>query len=254
MNEGLLLEVRGVSKAYRTGQSEVVALRDVSLTLGRQASIAIMGPSGSGKTTLLNVIAGLDRPTAGEVWIAGRRLSDLDAEAATAFRRRHVGFVFQFFNLLPTMSARENVAVPLLAERLPRREIDVRTREMLEAMGLHHRANHRPSELSGGEQQRVAIARALVMRPKLLLADEPTGNLDSVAGEDVLGVLREAMGAFDLSIVMVTHSHIAAVTMDTVMSMHDGSLRTEIAPAVVPSTLRAPRLRVVPPGRSGGDE
>ena len=239
-----MLDVRDVSKVYRRGAVDVPALRGVSFTIGRGQSMAVMGPSGSGKTTLLNIVAGLDRPSAGEVRVDGQRLSDLDAEAATAFRRRHIGFVFQFFNLLPTMTARENVALPLLAERLRRREVEERTIAMLDAVALGHRAEHRPSELSGGEQQRVAIARALVMRPRLLLADEPTGNLDSVAGEEILALLREATSTFALSIVMVTHSYIAAAAMDRVATMRDGTLTEGVeAPAAAGSA----HLRLVPP-------
>src|SRR5215831_11222277 len=180
-----VLEIQGVSRSYRRGETEVQALRDVSLTVREGGSVAIMGPSGSGKTTLLNIVSGLDRPTVGEVFVDGQRLSDMGPDEATAFRRRHVGFVFQFFNLLPTMSARDNVALPLLADRRPRREVEQRTAEMLDAVGLRARADHRPNELSGGEQQRVAVARALVMRPRLVLADEPTGNLDPQTAEEV---------------------------------------------------------------------
>src|SRR5262245_45209575 len=208
-----------------------------------------MGPSGSGKTTLLNVIAGLDTPTVGEVFVAGQRRRDLDPDAATAFRRRHIGFVFQFFNLLPTMSARDNVALPLLAERLPRREVEARTTDMLEAVGLAQRADHRPSELSGGEQQRVAIARALAMRPQLLLADEPTGNLDSAAGNEILTLLRRATESFGLSIVMVTHSYTAAAAIDRVLVIRDGVIAEGVrsAPPSPPAVPDTARLRLVPP-------
>ncbi len=243
-----VLEVRGVSRWYRRGASEVHALRDVSFTVTSAGSVAIMGPSGSGKTTLLNVIAGLDTPTVGEVFVAGQRLRDLDPDAATAFRRRHIGFVFQFFNLLPTMSARDNVALSLMAERLPRREVEARTTEMLAAVGLEQRADHRPSELSGGEQQRVAIARALAMRPQLLLADEPTGNLDSAAGDEILGLLRRATESFGLSIVMVTHSYTAAAAMDRVLVIRDGVIAEGVKSAAASPPVPEPaRLRLVPP-------
>jgi putative ABC transport system ATP-binding protein len=244
----VILEVRGVSRSYRRGGSEVQALRDVTFTVGAGGSVAIMGPSGSGKTTLLNVVAGLDVPTAGEVVVAGQRLRDLSQDEATVFRRRHIGFVFQFFNLLPTMSARDNVALPLMAEHLPRREVETRAAEMLQAVGLAHRADHRPSELSGGEQQRVAIARALAMRPPLLLADEPTGNLDSSAGDEILHLLRRATESFGLSIVMVTHSYTAAAAMDRVLVIRDGAIAEGVktAPAAV-SVPEVARLRLVPP-------
>jgi putative ABC transport system ATP-binding protein len=243
-----VLEVRGVSRSYRRGASEVHALRAASFIVASGGSVAIMGPSGSGKTTLLNVIAGLDVPTMGDVFVAGQRLRDLDPDAATAFRRRHIGFVFQFFNLLPTMSARDNVALPLMAERLPRRDVEARTTEMLEAVGLVQRADHRPSELSGGEQQRVAIARALAMRPQLLLADEPTGNLDSAAGDETLTLLRRANESFGLSIVMVTHSYTAAAAMHRVLVIRDGLIAEGVKSAAgAPPVPETARLRLVPP-------
>lgn len=244
-----VLEVRGVHKTYRRGRYSVEALRDISLSLAPQGTIALMGPSGSGKTTLLNLLSGLDRPSAGEVWVAGTRLSDLDAEAATEFRRRNIGFVFQFFNLLPTMTARDNVALPMLADGLPRREVESRALASLEAVGMVDRASHRPTELSGGEMQRVAIARALVMRPKLLLADEPTGNLDTSTGDDVLRLLQDAVKSYGLSIVMVTHSYLAAATMNRVLFIQDGAIVDEVdASQVAPHQIR--HLQLVPP-RSG---
>jgi putative ABC transport system ATP-binding protein len=245
-----VLEVRGVSRAYRRGATEVHALRDVSFAIAPGDTVAVMGPSGSGKTTLLNLIAGLDRPTRGEVYVDGQRMSDLGEDNATVFRRRHIGFVFQFFNLLSTMSARENVALPLMAEHLPRREVEERAAEMLGAVGLADRADHRPSELSGGEQQRVAIARSLAMRPRLLLADEPTGNLDSVAGDEILSLLRRAVESFGLSIVMVTHSYSAATAMDRVLIIRDGMLVEGVKGEAVPSIPDTGRLRVVPPRQS----
>ncbi len=217
-----VLIARDVSKVYRRGDCEVPALRGVSFAVERGGFVAITGPSGSGKTTLLNILAGLDRPSAGEVRVGGERLSDLDPEAATAFRRRHIGFVFQFFNLLPTMSAYDNVALPLLAERRPRREVERQVGEMLDAVGLAGRARHRPSELSGGEQQRVAIARALVMSPELILADEPTGNLDTATGGDILALLRHTIATFGTAIVMVTHADLAAEAADRVLCIRDG--------------------------------
>lgn len=237
-----VVEVQEVTKTYRTGPAEVSALRGVSFTLGAGQMLALMGPSGSGKTTLLNILAGLDHPTSGDVRVAGECVSDLDADTATVFRRRTIGFVFQFFNLLPTMSARDNVALPLLADRVPRRDIAERTEEALAAVGLSHRAKHRPSELSGGEMQRVAIARALVMRPKVLLADEPTGNLDTTTGDAVLMLLREAVTQYGLSVVMVTHSHIAAATADRLILLGDGRITDDIETR--PDS--APSLHAVP--------
>jgi putative ABC transport system ATP-binding protein len=221
---GPTLDVQNVSKLYRRGAVTVHALRGVSFGLERGEAVAIVGPSGSGKTTLLNILAGLDRPSGGEVLVEGVAIGSLAPDAVTVFRRRHIGFVFQFFNLLPTMSARDNVALPLLAERVPRREVDRRTTSMLEALGLGDRAEHRPSELSGGEQQRVAIARALVMRPRLLLADEPTGNLDTAAGGEILALLRQTVRDTGLSVVLVTHSASAAGSVNRVLRITDGRL------------------------------
>lgn len=246
--ERIILEVRDVARTYQRGRYAVDALRSISLSLPSKGSIALMGPSGSGKTTLLNLLAGLDRPTSGEVWIDGTRLSDLNPEEATVFRRRNIGFVFQFFNLLPTMTARDNVALPLLADRLPRRDADQRALAALERVGMVDRASHRPSELSGGEMQRVAIARALVMQPKLLLADEPTGNLDTHTGDEILRLLRQAVDEHGLSIVMVTHSYLAAAAMDRVLFIQDGVIVDEVDAANVTAPHGAGRhLRVVPP-------
>jgi putative ABC transport system ATP-binding protein len=219
-----LLRVRALSKTYRRGRIDVAALRDVTFTLDGAGTIAVMGPSGSGKTTLLNLLAGFDRPDAGEVVVCGQRVADLAGEAVTTFRRRHIGFVFQFFNLLPAMTAWDNVALPLLAERLGRREIQRRTTTALDLVRMRHRATHRPDELSGGEQQRVAIARALVMRPRLVLADEPTGNLDSAAAGEILALFRDVVAAQGAGIVLVTHARVAADAMDRVLVMHDGRI------------------------------
>jgi putative ABC transport system ATP-binding protein len=248
-----VLEVQNVNKTYKRGRYSVEALRDVSLSLPSRGTVALMGPSGSGKTTLLNLLSGLDRPTAGEVWVAGTRLSDLDAEAATEFRRRNIGFVFQFFNLLPTMTARDNVALPMLADGLPRRDVEARALAALESVGMVDRASHRPAELSGGEMQRVAIARALVMRPKLLLADEPTGNLDTTTGDDVLQLLQGAVESYGLSIVMVTHSYLAAATMNRVLFIQDGAIVDEVdASQVTPHQIRHLQVVRPRPGRDRG--
>jgi ABC-type lipoprotein export system ATPase subunit len=218
-----MLDVHGVSKIYRRGRLEVQALRDVTFRLAAGEAIAIMGPSGSGKSTLLNILSGLDQPTSGTVLVDSARLDQLDVEAATAFRRRNIGFVFQFFNLLPTVSALDNIALPLLAEGRPHREVLTRATHGLVSVGLAPRAEHLPGELSGGEQQRVAIARALVMRPRLLLADEPTGNLDTASGSEILSRLRAAVDA-GLALVMVTHSSTAARIADRTLVMRDGQL------------------------------
>jgi putative ABC transport system ATP-binding protein len=217
-----LLDAVTVSKSYRRGPVEVTALRDVSFSVDAGTIVALVGPSGSGKSTLLNLIAGLDRPSAGEVRVNDTCLSELDPDSATVFRRRNIGFVFQFFNLLPTMSARRNVALPLIADRRPRHEIGERVDAALAAVRMAHRADHRPGELSGGEQQRVAIARALVMQPRLLLADEPTGNLDSETGAEMLRLLRRIVTERSLAVLMATHSGDAAAMADRVLRMSDG--------------------------------
>jgi putative ABC transport system ATP-binding protein len=243
-----VVDVRGVSKTYRSGRWEIHALRDLSFTVEPGHVLAIMGPSGSGKTTLLNIIAGLDRPTSGEVLIDGQRLGLLHPDEATEFRRRHMGFVFQFFNLLPTMTARDNVALPLLAERLGRHDVEARTMRALEAVGLAHRAAHRPAELSGGEMQRVAIARALVMQPHLLLADEPTGNLDTTTGDEILALLRQAVEEFSLAIVMVTHSHLAAAVADRILFLRDGAVIDDVRAGREEADVGRPAWpRLVPP-------
>ncbi|HUP58474.1 MAG TPA: ABC transporter ATP-binding protein, partial [Bdellovibrionota bacterium] len=188
----MLLDAREVKKAYSRGHQTVEALRGVSLSLERGQFTSIMGPSGSGKSTLLHIVGGLDRPTAGSVQIDGQRLETFSDNQLSSFRRRRLGFIFQFFNLLPTLSALENVALPLLLDGQAMSKIAPKARELLEMMGLGPRMDHRPDQLSGGEMQRVAIARALLLEPALLLADEPTGNLDSKTGNEVLRVIREA--------------------------------------------------------------
>jgi putative ABC transport system ATP-binding protein len=243
----LIIDARGLWKKYRTGAGEVAALRDISLSVEAGTVVAVIGPSGSGKTTLLNLLAGLDRPDAGEVRILGARLSELDAETATTFRRRHIGFVFQFFNLIPTMTASENVALPLLAEGLSLAEIEERTRATLEAVGLHGKEQRRPSELSGGEMQRVAVARALVLRPALVLADEPTGNLDSVTGDGILQLLCVASGPMRRAVLLVTHSYLAAAYADRTLVMRDGQIVEEVA-----SSEGSRKLRLVAGGREAG--
>jgi len=221
---GPVLDVRAVSKVYGQGGAVVHALRDVSLQLGPGRALAVMGRSGAGKSTLLNILAGLDEPTSGAVWIAGQRLGDFRGDAVTAFRRRTIGFVFQFFNLMPTLTALENVELPLLPERLPRRESRARAAALLELVGIDGRAQHRPDALSGGEQQRVAIARALVHAPPLLLADEPTGNLDSATGEQVMRLLIDLVRQRQMAMVVVTHADAVAAACDAVMHMRDGRL------------------------------
>jgi putative ABC transport system ATP-binding protein len=213
---------QALARRFGAGESAVDALRGVSLAVPRGQFTAIMGPSGSGKSTLLHLLAGLDRPTAGAVRIGGQDLGALSDAQLTKLRRRHTGFVFQSFNLLPTLSAEENVTLPLaIARQRPDRAA---LAALLERMGLRERRTHRPAQLSGGQQQRVAIARALVTRPTVLFADEPTGNLDSAAGAAVLRLLRDAATDEGQTIVMVTHDPRAAAAADRVLFLADGRI------------------------------
>ncbi|HEM61753.1 MAG TPA: ABC transporter ATP-binding protein [Chloroflexi bacterium] len=204
------------------GNTFVDALRGVDLTIGRGEFVALVGPSGSGKSTVLNLIGGLDRPTSGEVWIDGVELSASDERTLTRHRRQHVGFVFQTFNLLPRLTANENVALPLMFSGVPRGERLDRAKQLLERVGLAERLNHRPGQLSGGEQQRVAIARALVSRPALLLADEPTGNLDTTTGTGIMALLKELNEESDLTLLVVTHDPEVAAFADRIVALRDG--------------------------------
>jgi len=225
-----VLEARDLFKTYRAGAGLVEAIRGVSFSVEAGSVVAIMGPSGSGKTTLLNLIAGLDRPTGGTVTILGKALDALRGDAATDFRRRHIGFVFQFFNLIPTMTAADNVALPMLADGRSRAEIAERVPAMLRKVGLADRAARRATELSGGEMQRVAIARALVMDPPLVLADEPTGNLDSVTGDAILDLLCTASREEGRAVVLVTHSYRTTAYADRILSVCDGRVVEELVP------------------------
>jgi len=218
-----MIEVKNVTKRYE-GKRTVHALRDVSLRIEKGEMVATMGPSGSGKSTLLNIIGCLDRPSDGSVFIDGVEIERLDDDALTYLRREKIGFVFQFFNLLPTLNAQENVALPLHLARVSRREAAARSVAMLELVGLADRQEHLPDELSGGEQQRVAMARALVLRPPLILADEPTGNLDSRNGEEVLSLFKRLQSQFNTTVMMVTHDSRAATFCDRILQMQDGRM------------------------------
>jgi len=217
------------------GQTRVRAVDDVSLTVGSGEFLALLGSSGSGKSTLLNLMAGLDRPTSGSIVADGANLAQLSSLELARYRRNTVGMIFQSFNLLPRMTLEENVELPLRLAEVDRSERPARVREALERVRLTHRIGHRPSELSGGEQQRVAIARALVNRPRILLADEPTGNLDSTTGETILNLLREVQSHLGMTIVMVTHERFLAERFaDRLATMGDGKLlSTSSAPKVV---------------------
>ena len=216
-----------VTRRYGDGESAVDALRGVTLEVPKAQFTAVMGPSGSGKSTLMHMLAGLDTPTSGTVSIGGEDITKLNDKQLTKLRRKHIGFVFQSFNLLPTLTAEENVLLPLsIAGRKPdRAALDA----LLFRVGLTERRGHRPSELSGGQQQRVAIARALVSRPTILFADEPTGNLDSTSGAEVLRLLREAVELDGQTTLMVTHDARAAATADRVLFLADGRIVADLA-------------------------
>ncbi|HZR82732.1 MAG TPA: ABC transporter ATP-binding protein [Candidatus Binatia bacterium] len=219
-----LIAIRNVSRRYVRGVDEVHALENVSLEIAPGRFVAFMGPSGSGKSTLMNLVSGIDRPSAGEVVVAGQSLGDLDEDDLARWRARHVGLIFQFFNLIPVLSARENVALPLLLTDLDKRERRRRADIALRVVGLEHRLDHYPRTLSGGEQQRVAIARAIVTDPDLIVADEPTGDLDAKNAEATLGLLRELKNAFGKTVVMVTHDPRALRFVDEVFHLDKGLL------------------------------
>jgi putative ABC transport system ATP-binding protein len=217
-----------LTKTYGSGETEVRALDGVSIEIAEGEMVAIMGPSGSGKSTLLHLLGALETPTSGEIELAGRRFDGLDDRQLTLLRRDGIGFVFQFFNLLGTLSAEENVLLPALIAGRQDDEMRERARGLLERVGLAARAEHLPSELSGGEQQRVSIARALLMRPALVLADEPTGNLDSHSSREILDLLGELNRDEGHTIVMVTHDPAAAATAGRVVFLRDGELAGEV--------------------------
>ena len=219
-----MIHVEHISRSYTRGVEEVHALVDVSLEIETGHFLAFMGPSGSGKSTLLNIVAGIDRPTAGSVIVAGRHLNDLSEDELANWRARHVGLIFQFFNLIPVLSARDNVALPLLLTHLDRAERRRRAETALRIVGLADRADHAPKTLSGGEQQRVAIARAFVTDPDLIVADEPTGDLDARNAEEILGLLRRLKSGFGKTIVMVTHDPRALRFVDDALHLDKGIL------------------------------
>ncbi len=221
-----------VTKRYQQARVEVHALRGVDLAVRPGEMLAITGPSGSGKSTLLHVVGALDLPTTGTIRILGQDLRAMPDDALARFRRQRLGFVFQFFNLLPTLSAAENAALPLLLDGVARSVALARGKALLEKVGLGDRVDHRPDELSGGQQQRVALARALASEPKLLLADEPTGNLDSEAGAKVLDLLAEARRERGLTVVLVTHDPGVAARADRVVRLHDGLVEQIVENAV----------------------
>jgi putative ABC transport system ATP-binding protein len=218
-----MIKMRGIRKAYSMGRVEVEALRGIDLDIGGNDYVAVVGPSGSGKSTLMNIIGCLDTPTSGEYVLSGEKVAGLDRNRLAEIRNRHIGFVFQNFNLLPYASALENVELPLLFAGVSTRERKERAEEMLRRVDLADRMDHKPTELSGGQMQRVAIARALVNRPAIILADEPTGNLDSASGQGIVGLFRE-LYAGGQTIVMITHDQAVARLASRIVQIRDGQI------------------------------
>jgi putative ABC transport system ATP-binding protein len=230
-----IVEARELTRRYGEGGTAVEALRGVDLNVRSGELVAVMGPSGSGKSTLMHLLAGLDKPTSGTVTIGGTELSALGDAALTLLRRQRIGFIFQFFNLLPMLDAEENIVLPLsIAGEKPDKAW---VAELIAKVGLQKRGSHRPSELSGGEQQRVAIARALVSHPTILLADEPTGNLDSKTGGEILEIMRESVQAYGQTTMMVTHDPRAAAIADRILFIADGLIVKELSGASAPEVL-----------------
>ncbi len=230
----LLVNVHHVEKLYTTGQRTVAALRDVSLEVRAGEFVALMGPSGCGKSTLLHLIGGMDRPTRGQILVGGTELATLSETALARFRRQRVGFVFQFFNLLPTLTVLENVALPLMLDGVRDAKAQERALTLLERVGVQARATHYPAELSGGEMQRVAVARAVVSNPALILADEPTGSLDSENGQHVMDVLRDLNREMGLTIILATHNDEAAQYARRIIRIRDGKIERESLGVAIP--------------------
>ncbi|MFF8595923.1 ABC transporter ATP-binding protein [Streptomyces sp. NPDC015220] len=237
---GTAARARGLTKAYGSGETAVLALDSVDVDIARGRFTAVMGPSGSGKSTLMHCLAGLDTVSAGQVWIGGTEITGLRDRELTRLRRDRIGFMFQSFNLIPTLNALENITLPMdIAGRAP----DERwLNRVIDTLGLRNRLGHRPAQLSGGQQQRVACARALVSRPELIFADEPTGNLDSRAGLEVLGFLRDAVDNLGQTVVMVTHDPGAAAHSDLVLYLADGRIVDEMAHPTAQAVLERVRL------------
>ena len=232
-----VVSASGLVRRYGAGDATVNALRHVSLEIEEARLTAIMGPSGSGKSTLMHILAGLDRPDEGTVSIAGIEITGMNDKELTSLRRDHIGFVFQFFNLLPMLTAEENILLPLsIAGEKPERDW---LEELVETVGIGHRRSHRPSELSGGQQQRVSIARALISKPSVLFADEPTGNLDSNTSKDVLALLRHSVEELGQTTVMVTHDASAAALADRVLFLADGQIIKEVRGSTAAEVLAA---------------
>ena len=226
-----------LTRRYGSGETAVNALSGVSVEVASGQLTAVMGPSGSGKSTLMHILAGLDRPTSGEVYIAGTAIGELKDTQLTKLRREHIGFIFQFFNLLPMLTAKENIVLPLSIAGV--KPDPAWLEELTAAVGLTERLSHRPSELSGGQQQRVAIARALVSKPTVMFADEPTGNLDSRTSSEILGLLRESVSSYGQTTVMVTHDAHAAAIADRVLFLADGRIVKDLGPSTSQEILEA---------------
>ncbi|MGW3204898.1 ABC transporter ATP-binding protein [Streptomyces sp. NPDC001135] len=243
-NGSVAARARGLTKAYGSGETAVIALDSVDVDIARGRFTAVMGPSGSGKSTLMHCLAGLDTVSAGQVWLGDTEITGLRERELTRLRRDRVGFMFQSFNLIPTLTAAENITLPMdIAGRTPdQRWLD----QVIDTLGLRGRLTHRPAQLSGGQQQRVACARALASRPELIFADEPTGNLDSRAGLEVLGFLRGAVDDLGQTVVMVTHDPGAAAHSDLVLFLADGQIVDEMAQPTAEAVLE--RMRVFPAG------
>jgi putative ABC transport system ATP-binding protein len=227
-----ILEASEIRKQYQMGRHTIDALAGVNFKVEKGEFVAIMGPSGSGKSTLLHLLGGLDTPSQGEITLADKKLSKLNEKAATLARRHNVGFVFQFFNLLPTLTAEENILLPVIIDGKNPRKYRERLASLLELVGLTDRRHHKPDQLSGGEQQRVAIARALITQPAILLADEPTGNLDSKTGTTIMELLRRSAQELGQTVIVVTHDPKAAAFASRVVFLRDGNVVTTFEPPV----------------------
>ena len=220
-----ILRVENLSKVYGKGENKVVALDNVSFSVEKGEFVAIVGASGSGKSTLLHLVGGVDRPTKGKVFIDGKNIYEMDDDKLAIFRRRQVGLIYQFYNLIPILNVEENITLPL---ELDNREVDKKTlKELLELLGLEHRSKHLPNELSGGQQQRVSIGRALITNPAIILADEPTGNLDSKSSDEIVALLKKSNKEYNQTIIMITHNMEIAKEADRIIKIEDGRIVEE---------------------------